>query len=184
MTALSSSKYRAPWSILTLLGLTIFFVWHTFAVGISAIPITVNDPLFSALRIHFRPVVMPYINTLAQWQEWRVFVSPDPLKLAERFSVDLLREGKVVYSEFLSQQQLYDMSRNASAAIPMAQRICGMQGEHAGDEIRLTKRLYPTNRMSPTMEAGILDSPDGAMNDEIEWYEYMHGLASCDSLSL
>lgn len=76
------------------------------------------------------------------------------------------------------------MSRSVTTVLPMAQRICGMQGEHAGDEIRLTKRLYPTNRMSPTMEAGILDTPDGAMNDEIEWYEYMHGLASCDSLSL
>jgi hypothetical protein len=165
-----------------LLGVTAFFVWHTFAIGISAIPLTVRDPVFHPLRSFFRPIVTPYINTLAEWQDWRVFVSPDPLQYQTRFAVDLVRMETVLNSVFLTDEEGRQIQHDMSTALPILQHFCQSHQHRSGDHVRLTQRLY-LDRMNPPMDPKILEAPGTAMNFNLEWYEYTYSLTTCDALS-
>jgi hypothetical protein len=58
--------------------LSVFILFHAFAVLIGSVPRTASDPLSQALRGGFLSLVEPYLFVTAQWQRWELF-GPDPV---------------------------------------------------------------------------------------------------------
>ena len=139
----SSSSHNTrvhPWLFACV---SLFFLWHTFAIGIFAIPLSVRDPLSHPLRRMLRPIVTPYINLLSQWQDWHVFVTPYPLQHVKRSTIDFVRRGRMVNSEMLSEDQAKLAKDNVDAiGMKLLELFCKQNGGTRSDEARLIERWY------------------------------------------
>ena len=161
------------------IGLSIFFCWQVFAVGMFSIPLTVQSPIIRTLQSWARPIVSPYMYVLSQWQDWRMFLQPDPLQYVKRRSFDLIRGQRRVFSQFLTADESQAVDRDSAHAGPIyLGRFCLAMHARLGDRARLVERLY-LDRNHPPMDPAVLSVPGAAMDRSYEWYEYTFLERSC-----
>lgn len=173
--------YENPWGLFIL---STFFVWHTFAIFVFAIPLSVQDPVSKTVRSTLRPLVVPYVNALGQWQDWRVYIHPNPLEYEKRFAIDFVHRGRVVTSEILSIEQGMLVEQNVNViGKKLLELFCKQHRGTSKAEARLIQRWY-LDRANPPTDWSILDLPNAGNDRSLEWYEYTYANISCDTSSL
>ena len=81
------------------IGIALFCLWHMFAVAVYSLPLDAKDPLTTSARDHLRPVVMPYLFSLSQWQQWNLF-SPDPLRRVTTYVLQTHTKDSSMWQDF------------------------------------------------------------------------------------
>ncbi len=72
--------------------IVLFCLWHMFAVAAYSLPLNIKTPFIVSVRERVRPMVMPYVFTTSQWQQWNLF-SPDPLRRVTSYILQTEKEG-------------------------------------------------------------------------------------------
>lgn len=127
-----------------------------FAVAAYSIPLNAKEPLVVAARERLRPMVMPYLFTTSQWQQWNLF-SPDPLRRVTSYILQIEKEGTwtdfavinrktVPWSALSRELKLLNNIEGGENFMPVRQAIlqnyCRTLGLPAGTPLRLVFESY------------------------------------------
>lgn len=144
----------------------LFVAWHMLTVAAFAMPVTTGSQFLRSARSAVFPVVSPYGYFLSQWQDWRMFVAPDPFTYTERRTVEVLHGSSVIAARFVGagESGLADVCASA----------------RPGDRVRIVRREY-FSRTGQTVTDARLSGSAAATDTSLEWFELIDSEASCPS---